>query len=255
MTIVKIRNIEIDSHTPKICVPIAGTTRKDILNAANYITNLEIDMVEWRADWYADIFNVEEVKNTAKALRNILGEMPILFTFRTANEGGEKPINADGYVKLISEVAKTGYVDIVDVEVFTGDNIVKKIIEAAHNCGVKIVASNHDFDKTPKKDEIIKRLCKMQELGADILKIAVMPNSREDVITLLAATEEMNRKYARKPIVTISMGKIGIISRICCEIFGSAITFGTAINSSAPGQINVKDLKTFISLFHKNLSP
>ena len=115
--------------------------------------------------------------------------------------------------------AKTGYFDLVDVEAFTGDEIVKEIVAAAHECGVKVVASNHDFDKTPEKDEIVRRLCKMQDLGADIPKIAVMPTCRRDVLTLLCATEEMYTEHADRPIITMSMAGTGLISRLCGEEF------------------------------------
>ena len=141
----------------------------------------------------------------------------------------------------------------MDVEAFTGDKVVKEIIEAAHACGVKVVASNHDFDKTPDKDDIVGRLRKMQDLGADIPKIAVMPQSKLDVLTLLSATEEMNRLYADRPIITMSMAGTGVISRLCGEVFGSALTFGAAGKASAPGQMGVNDLNTVLNLLHKSL--
>ena len=149
--------------------------------------------------------------------------------------------------------AKSGYTDLVDVEVFTGDEIVTRIIKEAHEAGVKVVASNHDFDKTPDKDDIVGRLRKMQELGADIPKIAVMPQSRKDVLTLLAATEEMYRAYADRPIITMSMAGTGVISRLCGEVFGSALTFGAAKKASAPGQMGVNDLNTVLQLLHNAL--
>ena len=141
----------------------------------------------------------------------------------------------------------------VDVEGFTGDDIVKDIVAAAHECGVKVVASNHDFDKTPDKDDIVGRLRKMQDLGADIPKIAVMPQNKKDVLTLLAATEEMSNEYADRPIITMSMAGTGVISRLCGEVFGSALTFGAAKKASAPGQMGVDDLKTVLELLHKSL--
>lgn len=253
MNTVKVRNIEIGSGIPKICVPIVGTTQEEIIKAAGHIADMQIDVVEWRVDWYEDVFDLEKVKATAGELRNALGETPILFTFRTSKEGGEKAIRTEEYVKLNSEIAKTGYVDLVDIEAFTGDDAVKQVIEAAHSCGVRVVASNHDFDKTPDKDEIVKRLCRMQELGADIPKIAVMPSSKKDVITLLAATEEMNSNYADRPIITMSMAGTGVISRLCGEVFGSALTFGAVGKASAPGQMGAEDLKTVLSLLHKSL--
>ena len=177
----------------------------------------------------------------------------MLFTFRTLKEGGEKAIEKDVYANLNKKAAKSGYVDLIDTEVFTGDDIVKDIIEAAHACGVKVIASNHDFDRTPDKDDIVGRLCKMQDLGADILKIAVMPNDKKDVLKLLAATEEMANEYADRPIITMSMAGTGVISRLCGEVFGSAVTFGSAKKASAPGQIDVEDLNQVLNLLHKSL--
>ena len=152
-------------------------------------------------------------------------------TFRTSNEGGEKSIKYDDYAELVIRAAETGYVDLVDVEVFIGTDIVKEIIAGAHNAGVKVIGSNHDFNKTPDKDEIVDRLRKMQNLGVDIPKIAVIPKDMKDVITLLAATEEMHREFADRPIATISMSEAGVLSRICGEAFGSAITFGVYMYS------------------------
>ena len=139
------------------------------------------------------------------------------------------------------------------MEAFTGDEVVKEIIEAAHEVIVKVVASNHDFDRTPEKDDIVSRLRKMQDLGADIPKIAVMPNNKKDVLVLLSATEEMASEYADRPIITMSMAGTGVISRLCGEVFGSALTFGAAKKASAPGQMEVNNLETVLQLLHKSL--
>ncbi len=253
MNPVKVRNIEIGTGIPKICVPIVGVTKEEILKAAENIKSTKADVVEWRVDWYEDIFNFEKVEETLGELREALGDIPLLFTFRTSKEGGEKAIETKEYVELNQKAAKTGKVDLVDVEAFTGDDAVKAVVETAHECGVKVVASNHDFHKTPDQAEIVSRLRKMQELGADIPKIAVMPQNKKDVITLLAATEEMASEYADRPIITMSMAGTGVISRLCGEVFGSALTFGAAGKASAPGQMGVEDLETVLGLLHKSL--
>ena len=223
MNTVKVRNIEIGEGIPKICVPIVGVTREEILAAAETIKSTKADVVEWRVDWYEDIFDFAKTEETMKALREVLGETPILFTFRTSKEGGEKSIETETYV------------------------------ETAHANGVKVIASNHDFHKTPAKDEIVSRLRKMQELGADIPKIAVMPQNKKDVLTLLSATEEMASEYAARPIITMSMSGTGVISRLCGEVFGSALTFGAVGKVSAPGQMGIEDLTTVLGLLHKSL--
>ena len=253
MNTVKVRNIEIGAGIPKICVPIVDVTREEILAAAENIKSTKADVVEWRVDWYEDIFDFIKTEATMQALREVLGEMPILFTFRTSKEGGEKAIETEAYVELNQNAAKTGLVDLVDVEAFTGDDVVKAVVEIAHENGVKVIASNHDFHKTPAKEEIVSRLRKMQELGADIPKIAVMPQNKKDVLTLLAATEEMVSEYADRPIITMSMSGTGVISRLCGEVFGSALTFGAVGKVSAPGQMGIEDLTTVLGLLHKSL--
>ena len=253
MNTVKVRNIEIGAGIPKICVPIVGVTKEEIITEAKTFDSIPVVVVEWRVDWFENVFEFDKVEDVLKDLREALGDTPILFTFRTSKEGGEKAIEPEPYKELNIKAAQSGYVDLVDVEVFTGDDIVKEIVKNAHACGVKVVASNHDFDKTPEKDEIVKRLRKMQELDADIPKIAVMPNCKKDVLTLLSATEEMYTEYADRPIITMSMAGTGVISRLCGEVFGSALTFGAAKKASAPGQMGVEDLKIVLELLHKSL--
>ena len=250
---VEVRGVRFGEGIPKICVPIVGTTRDEILAAAKSFESVKKDVVEWRADWFEGVFDFAQVEAVLKELRRVLGNTPILFTFRTANEGGEKAIEPAAYAELNKRAAATGLIDLVDVEAFTGDEVVRDIIESAHESGVVVVASNHDFEKTPEKDEIVRRLRKMQELGADIPKIAVMPQSRKDVLTLLSATEEMASKYADRPIITMSMSATGLISRLCGECFGSALTFGAVGKASAPGQMNASDLSEILNLIHTSL--
>lgn len=250
MNTIKVRNIEIGTGAPKIIVPIVGVTKEEIINEAKTFDSIPVDVVEWRVDWFEGVFDFAQVEDVLKELRSVLGEIPLLMTFRTSKEGGEKAIDTDAYAELNIKAAQTGYVDFVDVEIFTGDEVVTRIIDGVHAAGVKVIASNHDFHKTPEKADIIYRLRKMQDMNADIPKIAVMPQNKKDVLTLLAATEEMTSLYADRPIITMSMAGTGVISRLCGEVFGSSMTFGAAKKASAPGQMGVKDLETVLTLLH-----
>lgn len=250
---VKIKNIEIGTGMPKICVPIVGTTEEEILSAAEEIRRSTADIAEWRADWYEGIFDTAGMERTLEAVRSILGEMPVLFTFRTAEEGGERSIDKSSYVELNKRAVETGLTDLVDVEAYTGDNEVRAVIKAAHEYGVKTVVSNHDFHRTPPREEMVSRLRHMQCLGADIAKIAVMPQNRKDVLALLSATEEITSDPEACPVITMSMGGGGVISRICGEAFGSAVTFGAVGRASAPGQMKAEDLALVLELLHKSM--
>jgi 3-dehydroquinate dehydratase-1 len=251
--IVEVRGVRIGEGIPKIIVPIVEATREEIVKKARSLDKVRKDIVEWRADWFEEAPDHAAVEEVLRELRAALGDTPILFTFRTLKEGGEKAIDPQDYAALNISVAKSGLADLIDVEIFTGDEIVREIIECAHEAGVKIVGSSHDFDRTPAKDEIVGRLRRMQKLGADIPKIAVMPRNRKDVLILLQATEEMTAEYADRPIITMSMSGTGLISRLCGEVFGSSCTFGAVGKASAPGQMNAEDLDTVLELIHKSL--
>lgn len=253
MNPVKVRHVEIGTGIPKICIPIAEVSREEIFQAAEYIRLLKADIVEWRGDWYEDILCPGYMEEILLRLREILGDIPLLFTFRTLEEGGEKAIGVKEYVEMNRKAVLSGCVDLIDVELFRGGETVKQVKEAAAEQGVYVIASNHDFHATPSKKEIISRLREMQELGADILKIAVMPQNRKDVLTLLEATEEMSSEYAKCPLITMSMSGKGAVSRICGEVFGSAVTFGSAGHASAPGQMDADRLRETLLLLHESL--
>ncbi len=251
---VKVRELIIGEGIPKICVPIVGRTKEELTEEIEALRDINLDLVEWRVDYYEDVENIEKVKELLVSLRKLLFDKPLLFTFRSAKEGGEKEVTTDYYAELNKEIAATGLVDLIDVELFTGDEIVKDIVDHAHASRVKVIMSNHDFFKTPAQEEIVERLRKMQELGADLPKIAVMPQDKKDVLTLLSATNEMYENYAEGPIITMSMAGTGVISRLSGEVFGSVLTFGAAKKASAPGQIAVEDLRTILNILHNNIN-
>ncbi len=251
MKTITVKGIQIGKGAPKIIVPIVGKTKQEIVEKAKMFKGMKLDVVEWRVDFYNEVFNTSSVIDTLKDLRVELPNTPILFTFRTKKEGGEKEISMEEYTGLNKAVAETGLVDLIDVEIFSGDDVVKENINNIHSADTLVVASNHDFFKTPAKDDLVSRLRKMQDMGADIPKIAVMPTCTEDVLTLLAATNEMFTKYADRPIVTMSMAGTGVISRLAGEVFGSSMTFGAVGQVSAPGQIPVEELAFVLDILHR----
>lgn len=254
MKTVEVRGVTIGEGRSKILASLCGKTAADAVEQARALAGTPVDIAEWRVDWFDGVFDRPALMAAAKELREAVGDdTPLLLTFRTAKEGGEKAVEPDVYADINLELAKSGLVDLIDVEAFTGDDVVRRIIEGAHEAGVFVIASNHDFDKTLPKDEIVSRLRKMQDLGADVAKIALMPQSRADVITLLDATREMFENYAEVPLITMSMSGLGVVSRLVGESFGSAATFGAAAQASAPGQVGVKELEQVLDTVHAGL--
>ncbi|WNS41428.1 type I 3-dehydroquinate dehydratase [Paenibacillus sp. MMS20-IR301] len=250
---VTVKNIILGEGMPKICVPLVGATLAELREEAEALKVLAPDLVEWRSDFFSKVEDIAAVTEVLEELQRILPDIPLIFTFRSAKEGGEKEISTEYYVELNKAAAASGLIDILDVELFSGEAAVSGLIKAAHNQAVFVIVSNHDFQGTPPQEEIVARLRRAQELGGDLPKIAVMPQNAGDVLTLLAATNIMQEQYADRPIITMSMAGEGVISRLAGEIFGSALTFGAAHKPSAPGQVAVAELRSVLELLHRSL--
>lgn len=248
--VLNIRGVQFGKGKPKICVPIVERNRETILSYAEKALDKKPDLLELRMDWFEGMSNVQTVVSLLKDLRDVIGDTVLLFTIRTANEGGEADISVQDYEVLCQRACESGCIDLIDVEAFVQEGLLERICEIAHQNNVYVVASNHDFEKTPKEQELVRRLQYMEEHGADIPKLAVMPQNERDVITLLSATLRYHEDGGRKPIITMSMGKLGGASRMAGEAFGSAVTFATAGQVSAPGQIAIEEMKNILDVLH-----
>ena len=195
-------------------------------------------MVEWRADAFQHFSSHRQVLHILAALRQVLPDSLLLFTFRTLREGGKHDISDEAYLALNEAVIRSSLADFVDLELFTGteavaaaelpapeDSLLAPLISLARQTQVQTILSSHDFAKTPPMGELLERLSAMEALGCSIAKLAVMPHKKKDVLTLLSATLEAS-ECLDCPVITMSMGALGVISRICGEFFGSCLTFG-----------------------------
>ena len=146
--------------------------------------------------------------------------------------------------------AESGCVDLLDLEFFEEEHPARKI-RKLHKQGLKVIASHHDFYETPDREVMKMLLEQMCAGGADIVKLAVMPQNMEDVLKLLSVTYEFKEENPDTPVITMSMGKMGMISRLCGESFGSAITFAAHKKASAPGQMEMHEVADILERIHK----
>ncbi|MEO9300811.1 type I 3-dehydroquinate dehydratase [Acinetobacter pittii] len=230
----------------KTIVPITAKTKEQALAQAQGIANTaDADLAEFRIDLLSFANDTKQVIALGHELKKILGNKPMIATIRTKNEGGQLEISDVDYGKTYQAYLKNPFMDWLDVEMFRDQKVVSEIVQKAHQKKVLIVMSNHDFQKTPSQDEIEKRLLKQDQMGADILKIAVMPKSKQDVFTLMNATLKVSQQTT-KPLLTMSMGQLGTISRVATANMGGSYSFGMIGQASAPGQIDVTKLKQIL---------
>ncbi|GAA2453783.1 type I 3-dehydroquinate dehydratase [Streptomyces macrosporus] len=248
---VTVRGVTFGEGTPKVIAPLTGGSPEQLRSQVDALLDVRPDAAEWRVDHFAPLTDTAAVTATARELTDRLAGLPLLFTCRTRAEGGRADLDDEAYGELTTAVVRSGHVDLVDVEYRRASEVVRRIVEAAHEQGVPVVASNHDFSGTPSRDEIVARLREMQDVGADICKIAVMPHSAADVLTLLDATRTMREEYADRPLITMAMGGLGLVSRLAGRVFGSAATFGMVGTASAPGQIDVAELRSVLEVLDR----
>ena len=252
-SIVEINGLKIGEGMTKICIPVVAENIEEIKSQADRIMLMPADIVEWRVDYLKQVEDIQSVMTALDELRRHIIEKPILFTFRTAAEGGEKAVSTEKYIEIYETVIKSGKAELVDIELMLGDDVVSRLIKNAHENGVKTVLSNHDFNTTPSVDVMTERLMKMKSLGADIVKIAVMPGCAYDVLSLFMASENMKHMDNPVPVIAISMSSVGLISRMAGETFGSAVTFASAGKASAPGQIDADELDAVLNTIHHSM--
>lgn len=251
MQSVKVRNLVIGEGVPKICVPVVARDENDAVIQVEKIIAMKPDIVEFRADHYEKWEDSEALTAVLCDIRKLIGDISLLFTFRTKGEGGNACIDVDDYVKLCTLVCESRLVDLIDIEAFFQDELLRQMVRIAHDNNVFVVASNHDFNGTPDVQVLVDRLTNMDKNDADILKLAVMPESDEDVIKLMSALLQYRSNADVKPVIGMSMGGCGVVSRLTGEFFGSAVTFASACVASAPGQIPVNEVRTVLEIIHR----
>ena len=149
-------------------------------------------------------------------------------------------------------MAKSGQADLLDVEVSEISNP-SAIIRRLHDMGQHVVASKHYFSHTPADIQMQQDLTQMQQMGADIGKLAVMPHSPLDVLRLLQVTAQMQEEHPQYPLVTMAMGGLGAISRVSGQIFGSCMTFASVGKTSATGQMPLEDVKEILEKLSESM--
>jgi 3-dehydroquinate dehydratase-1 len=241
-----VKNLNIGDLPVKTIVPITAKTAEQAIAQAQVIANNpNADVAEFRIDLLEFSADTKKVMALGQQLNQILKDKPLIATIRTHNEGGKMTVSDQNYEKIYREYLKKPFMQLLDIEMFRDAGSVAKLIQLAHDKKVLVIMSNHDFAKTPEQQDIENRLLKQDQMGADILKIAVMPKSKQDVFTLMNATLVVSQK-SQKPLLTMSMGQLGTISRVATANMGGSLSFGMIGEASAPGQIDVTQLKQLL---------
>ena len=236
-----------------ICIPVIKKEKDEIIAKIIELAQRGVQMIEWRSDAFADVDQPQQVSEILAEVKPYLDKTVFLFTFRTKQQGGTRSLEEKKILYLNELAAKSGAIDMLDLEFFEATRPEKEI-RRFQKMGVKIIASHHDFEGTPDERILHMLMDQMEAGGADVAKLAMMPNSYDDVVRMIKLTNDTREHYPNLPIVTMSMGPYGVITRICGEAFGSCITFGADGEASAPGQMQADKLKQILDWLHESMT-
>lgn len=238
---IDIKGVKFTPNCKYICVPITAGTLADLKRHLSSIVAKKPDVIEWRADYFKEIDQFDKAMNLFKTEAS---HIPLIFTLRDVTEGGIIAHSEAERITFLESIADSGFFDFIDIEWFAPKALIERAKILRLDKGFKLILSNHDFEKTPEQSDIVSRLEQMKHSGADIVKVAYYANSERDALSLLEASLIAGESN-QIPQIVLSMGPLGIITRIFGYQYGSVLSYAVGINSSAEGQLPIEALREF----------
>lgn len=223
----------------KVVVPIMPKSIEDV-EAIDLDRLADADLIEWRADYLAK----EDILKVAPAVFEKFVGREVIFTIRTSAEGGKISLSNQEYVDLIKEVAAVYQPDYIDFEYYSHKDVFEQMLDFPN-----LVLSYHNFEETP--ENYMEIMSELTSFSPAVVKIAVMPKTEQDVLDVMNYTRGFKTLNADQSYATMSMGDLGMLSRIAGQLTGSCWTFASLDEVSAPGQISLGILKKFLEVLEK----
>lgn len=191
------------------------------LRAARRLKTKDVDFLEWRADFLG--MGIVET------------QIPWIITARHPAEGGQNAMSSTARRVALLELLPAA--TLVDVEIRSLRGM-ETVLREARNARVGLIASFHDFQKTPSASRLEDLAKQAADAGADVLKIATRTDSAGDVARLLNLLEG-----APLPLAVMGMGSLGMASRVVLAAAGSVLNYGWLHKPNVTGQWSARELR------------
>ena len=227
--------VRLDGRIPRVAVPFRdGVTEPQIAGARR----AGMDIAELRIDHFSDCTR----GHVLEVVRRFAGT-PVLATIRSQAEGGKWTSPEKARAALFEEILPA--VDAIDIEL-SSSSILTQVVEAARAANKPVVVSFHNFEETPSLDSLDSIANRAVASGADIVKVAALTTTPEDVQVLAQFT----LRHRDKGVVTIGMGDTGMPTRIFFPLLGSLFTFASFGEGTAAGQLSLEETTRLLHTFY-----
>ena len=199
------------------------------------------DVIEWRADF----LDKNEILTVAPAVFEKFAGREILFTLRTRGEGGQIDLTSEEYLAIIQDIQSIYHPDYIDFEFYSHREVFEQMLEFSN-----LVLSYHNFQETP--ENMMEILSELTSLSPKLVKVSVMAHNEQEVLDLMNYTRGFKTLNPEQDYVTISMGKVGKISRLTADLTGSSWSYASVGEESAPGQIPLENMRRIRELLNED---
>ena len=199
------------------------------------------DVIEWRADF----LDKNEILTVAPAVFEKFAGREILFTLRTRGEGGQIDLTSEEYLAIIQDIQSIYHPDYIDFEFYSHREVFEQMLEFSN-----LVLSYHNFQETP--ENMMEILSELTSLSPKLVKVSVMAHNEQEVLDLMNYTRGFKTLNSEQDYVTISMGKVGKISRLTADLTGSSWSYASVGEESAPGQIPLENMRRIRELLNED---
>ena len=199
------------------------------------------DVIEWRADF----LDKNEILTVAPAVFEKFAGREILFTLRTRGEGGQIDLTSEEYLAIIQDIQSIYHPDYIDFEFYSHREVFEQMLEFSN-----LVLSYHNFQETP--ENMMEILSELTRLSPKLVKVSVMAHNEQEVLDLMNYTRGFKTLNPEQDYVTISMGKVGKISRLTADLTGSSWSYASVGEESAPGQIPLENMRRIRELLNED---
>ncbi len=238
-------------QAPFICVPIMAANLSALGVQLSQILPHAPDMLEFRVDFMLEISPLTTLA-AIDLIRAYAPTIPLIVSFRSPNQGGQvTSVKADEVFALLADVCVHGKASYIDYETQHTDNEIKLLRHLSEKHQVGLILSHHDFAQTPPDETLDELTIKAYEQGADVIKLALMPQSASDVLRILNLSAQW-RQHLDVALITIAMGELGAFSRLIGGHYGSCVSFASVNGqASAPGQWSIEETRAACHVLYK----
>ena len=234
----------------KVCVSLPVKDVSSVKNHVEYAIREGADYIELRFD-YADTHTDTSDIIDALYHYHYYHKDRMIFTCRRSDEGGMYRGSEYERLSIIKRLAslKPMLVDLEYKTILENRGFYDQLVAL----NTSILVSYHDFESTPRVDDMLTLVREMRSYSSRV-KLVTRAESIEDNDKIVELYRCINDSGMKIELIAFCMGEYGTVSRVICALLGSPFTYASLVESVAPGQLTLREMRGIYAAIPANYS-